>query len=192
MVKNKCGCRQSGCSTCCPKQKKQGPNIPPGVCARAFDDAFVRQIYATFAAAFLSSGGPAAAAAAAALFAVDGCEQANCDPPICGRANIQAAFEADQGAGFTAASFEIVDIGRIVNPDGTVTVSTQVEVSLTLPNGLVVRVLQLEWFVFNAQCEILRNPYRQILTCVLPPAVAGLAAARVVDVQLPHRFLGRR
>ena len=145
---DKCNCSKVWVTDCCPK-----PNAPPCVCAKAFDDAFIRALMSELDLALSAVGGPEASAAHAARFCEDGCTQVNLGPPTCGRAAILAGYRGAQGFFNTFVSSDLV-ITRTANPDCTVTVNVHRKVTLTLLSAPETEILNygIETFVFDPSC----------------------------------------
>lgn len=171
--RNHCGCGRSSCSSCCPKGKKPGPNIPACACRQAFDDAFIRNIFE----GILQSRD---AAAFASLFAPNGCflfSGLQPDiPPICGPTAIQEFLESIFPF-LTAFTFDVNGIQRMIEDDGC-TVRVFVENSHVSGFDVVAYELQNHVLDFDSNCQLTLFDIQTYLVEPLPAAAALAAGAR--------------
>lgn len=187
MRNHKCGCGRSSCSNCCPPAKKPGPNIPPCACAQAFDDAFIRSIFAAYSSLD--------AVATQAFFSPSGCQQFGFDPPTCGTANVQAEnqfindFLTSIGGSLT---FNIFNISRTLATDGCtviVQVTSETVGILPPPIGLIDQRFTTTEIVINPQCQIELIRFFDTIREVGPlPLAASTFRAAAVSSEVPKSW----
>lgn len=178
-----CGCANRNNCPICAKQKKPGPNIPPCACAKAFDDAFIRSIFAAYS--FNPGDDPVAQAALLqTFFSPTGCQQFGFDPPTCGTANVQAEnqsineFLASVGG---SLNFDIFNISRTLAPDGCtvlVTVTHTAVGVLPPPIGVIDQRLTTTEIVINPQCQIELVRFFDVIREVSPIPLAASSPSR--------------
>lgn len=194
MVKNKCGCRQSSCSTCCPKQKKPGPNIPPCVCPRAFDDAFIDSLFAAYAFNAATDDPVAQAELLQSFFSPTGCQQFNFDPPVCGAALLAdntAINSFIQSVG-GSLSFQILSIGPRRVENCTTIVTVTLVTTFTAPGIGTQKIFGFAEIVVNPDCSIQLVNFFNVIEEFMPAAAPAVArtAASALPAAVVKRFPG--